>query len=169
MNVRRLVLPTVITLGAGLLLGLIGCSKNNNNNTSTGTMSCTVNGTAFSAQPYQVGAGYLSNYGQLFVVGYNIQNTDTSLFQVVMPYLPPVNVAFSTDTTISDLAYVKSGQEYDAFFGFDNSHGIITLSEADTVNHKVTGTFSGVLYNKTNSADSVVVTNGAFSSYYTIQ
>lgn len=169
MNVKRFVLPAVTTLGVGFLFGLAGCSKNSNNNSSSGTLTCTINGTAFSAQPNQVGAGDLSTFGQLFVLGYNIQSKDTTGFQVEMPYIPPVNVAFSTDTTESDLTYIVPGKEYDAYFGLSNSHGIITLTLADTVNHKVAGTFSGVLYNISNSSDSVVVTNGAFSSPYSIQ
>lgn len=169
MNVKRLVFPLVITLCAGFLFGSIGCSKSSTNNSGSGTLTCTINGTAFSAQPNQVGAGLLSSFGQLFVLGYNIQNKDTTGFQVEIPYIPPVNHPFSTDTTQSVLTYIIPGKEYEAYYGLANAHGIITLTLADTVNHKVTGSFSGVLYNLANSSDSVAVTNGSFSSSYTIQ
>lgn len=171
MHVKRFVFPVAITLGAIAIFGTTGCSKSsNNNNTGSGTISCTVNGAAFAAQPYQVAAGYLAAYGQMYVVGYNIQNRDTGAFQVVVPYFAPANVPISTTVdTSSDLVYLRSGQEYDAYSRFGDSHGVITLTVADTVNHKIAGTFSGVLYNKMNSADSVVVTEGAFNSPYTIQ
>ena len=169
MRMKRLALPGVITLTVVFLFTMIGCSKSSNNSSSSGTLTCTINGTAFAAQPNQVGGGVLSSYGQLYVLGYNIQNKDTTGFQVEMPYIPAVNHPFSTDTTLSDLTYITSGKEYDAYFGLSASHGLITVSTADTVNHKIAGTFSGVLYNVLSASDSVVVTNGAFSTSYTVQ
>jgi len=39
----------------------------------------------------------------------------------------------------------------------------------DSVNHKIIGTFSGVLYNVTGGSDSLVITNGTFNTGYTVQ
>jgi len=169
MNIKLPALFGVITLSVVFLFAVAGCSKSSNSNSSNGALTCTINGTAFAAQPNQVGGGVLSSYSQLYVLGYNIQNKDTSGFQVEMPYVPVVNHPFSTDTTLSDLTYITSGKEYDAYFGLSASHGLITVSVADTINHKVSGTFSGVLYNVLSASDSVVVTNGAFTTSYTIQ
>lgn len=108
--------------------------------------------------------------GQLIVQGDSIVGKDTSELQVAMPYIPAVNKPVYTDSTqFAGLTYIVPGKEYDAYYGLGFSHGVVTLSSADTVNHRVVGSFSGVLYNVVNSNDSVVITNGAFSSAYQVQ
>lgn len=167
MSIKRLFLPVLATLSVGSLMALAGCSKSSNNGTS-GTLTCTINGTSWSAQQYKVGAGYIVSLSQLFVLGYNIQNKDSTEIQFVIPYIPPVNHPFSLDSTGSILSYLPPGKEYDANAIVPSSHGLITLTLADTVNHKIAGTFSGVLYNSINSSDSVTITNGTFTSAYTV-
>ena len=48
-------------------------------------------------------------------------------------------------------------------------HSLLTVNSWDSVNHKISGTFSGVLYNITGGSDSLIVTNGTFTSTYTVQ
>jgi hypothetical protein len=170
MNGKRLSLAAVISLTMLTLWGIAGCSKNNSSSTaSEGTMTATVNGTAYTAKAYVI-AGYLTSYGQIIVQGDSINNNDTTEIQVAMPYPPAVNVPISTDSTqFAAVTYVRGGVEYDAFNGYGYSHGVITLSSADTVNHRVIGTFSGVVYNTALSTDSVVLTNGTFNSTYSVQ
>ncbi|HEV2478427.1 MAG TPA: hypothetical protein VGS79_02135 [Puia sp.] len=170
MNGKRLSLATVISLGMLGLWGLGSCSKNNSTSyTTDGTLTATVNGAAYSAKSYVV-AGYLTTYGQVIVQGDSIVGRDTTEIQVAMPYIPAVNAAVYTDSTqFAGLTYKVPGKEYDAYYGLGFSHGVVTLSSADTVNHKVAGSFSGVLYNIVNSNDSIVITNGAFTSSYQVQ
>lgn len=170
MNGIRLSLAAVISLGMLTLLGLGSCSKNNSSSTQTdGTMTATLNGTAWSAKSYVV-AGYLTTYGQVIVQGDSIVGSDTTEMQVAMPYIPAVNTPVYTDSSqFAGVTYVIPGKEYDAYYGLGFSHGVVTLSTADTVNHRVVGSFSGVLYNIVNNNDSVVITNGAFSSTYQVQ
>jgi hypothetical protein len=170
MNVKRILLPVVFTVSIVSLWSLVGCSKHSSSSTTTdGTMTATVNGGTYNAVSYVV-AGYLSAYGQLIVQGDSIRGTDTTEIQVAMPYIPTVNVPITTDSSqYVGLSYKMPGKEYDAYFDLTNSHGSITLSGEDTVNHRVAGTFSGVLYNIVNSNDSLVIINGAFSSTYSVQ
>lgn len=167
MNVKNLVFSVVIALSVGFLFAVIGCSKSSNNGGS-GTFSCTIDGAAFTAQPNQVGGSYIANYGELYVLGYNIQNKDTAGFQIEVPGIPPVNVPLYTDSNISiDVTYITGAKRYDAY----QNHGraVINLTSADTLNHKVAGTFSGVLYNDVMLTDSITVTHGVFSTPYTVQ
>jgi hypothetical protein len=167
---KRLSPAAVVSLSMLTLLGLQSCSKNNSSSyQSDGTLTATVNGAAYSAKSYVV-AGYLTTYGQLIVQGDSIVGSDTSEIQVAMPYIPAVNVTVYTDSTqYAGVTYKVPGKEYDAYYGLGFSHGALTLSSADTVNHKIAGSFSGVLYNVVNSNDSVVITNGAFNSSYQVQ
>lgn len=167
---KRLSFAAVISLGIVILWGFGSCSKNNSSSyQSDGTLTATVNGTAYSAKSYVI-AGYITSYYQILVQGDSIVGNDTTMLQVAMPYIPTVNQAVYTDSTIyAGLSYTMPGKEYEAYQGNGYSHGVITLSSADTVNHKVVGSFSGVLYNVVNSSDSVVITNGAFNTIYTVQ
>ena len=171
MNGKRLSLAAMISLTMLTLWGIAGCSKNNSSSTTTtdGTMTATVNGTAYTAKAYVI-AGYLSTYGQIIVQGDSINNKDTTEIQIAMPYPPAVNVPISTDSTqFAAVTYIRGGVEYDAFNGYGYSHGVITLTTADTVNHRLVGTFSGVVYSTALSTDSVVLTNGTFNTTYSVQ
>jgi hypothetical protein len=170
MNGKRLSLAAVISLTMLSLWGIAGCSKNSSNSTtSDGTMTATVNGVAYNAKSYVI-AGYLTTYGQLIVQGDSINNNDTAEIQVAIPYPPTVNIAISTDSSaFTSLTYIRGGVEYDAFNGYGYSHGVVTVTSSDTVNHRIAGNFSGVLYSSALSADSVVFSNGAFSTTYVVQ
>lgn len=167
MKLNRLSFHSLATLTS--LLILTACNKNSNNNSnSSGSLSATISGTAFTAN--STAGAYISSIGQYFVIGYYIQSKDTTGIQITLPYLPPLNHPVSTDSVgLADLTYVVSGKEYDAYFGLGNSQAVFTLTVADTVGHNLAGTFSGVLYNDANVNDSVVITNGKFSSSYTIE
>ena len=178
MNGKRLSLAAVICLTMLTLWGIAGCSKNNSSSTATdGTMTATVNGATYSAKSYVI-AGYLSSYGQILIQGDSIRGNDTTQIQIALPYIPPVNTVISTDSLqyagVAGLTYLSPGKTYEGYYGFGGSHAIITLSTADTVNHRIAGTFSGVLYSllvngNVDSNDSVVITNGTFNSTYQVQ
>ena len=157
--------PIVSLLGFSLLLLTAGCSKNSNPLPTNGTMSATAGGAAFNAA--QVEGVYSQMFGFMAILGYTLHSNDTTGFQIQFNYVPPVGVTFSSDSTETALTYFTPGKRYDAFLG--QGKVIVNLSVADTVNHKLAGTFSGTVYNDSNLGDSVTVTNGKFSSTYSVQ
>lgn len=175
MNGKRLTLAIAISLSMLSLWTLESCNKNNSTTSyqTDGTMTATINGASYSAKSYVV-SDYITSFGAIIVQGENINGSDTVGLQVSLPYIIPVDTAIEVTTSayagFAGIAYTMPGKEYDCYYGLGASHGIITLTSADTVNHKVAGTFSGVLYNNANATgDSVVLTNGAFTSSYQVQ
>lgn len=157
MKARRLILC--------LLLSAAGCSKSNNNPLPTnGTLSATAGTSNFTAA--QVEGLYSQSLALMAVLGYTIQSNDTTGFQIQFPYIPPVGYAISSDTTETALTYFIPGKRYDAFLG--DGTVVLTLTSADTVGHSFSGTFSGTVYNDANPMDSVVITNGKFTSTYSV-
>ena len=174
MNGKLLKLAAVISLGMFTIWTLAGCSKNNNTTSyqTDGTLTATIGGTAYSAKSYVIGA-YFSSGGYFVVQGESIGGGDTTGIQLTIPYNAPVNLAISVDSSVyqgfAGLTYIKGSSQYNAYYLDGASHGYITLTTSDTVNHRIIGTFNGVLYNGTNSNDSVVITGGAFNSTYQVQ
>ena len=156
--------PTLYALGLSFLLLTAGCSKSSNQPTG-GTLSATAGGKTFNAA--QVGGVYSKSLNFMAVLGQTFQSNDSTGFQIQFAYVPPVGVTFSSDSTATGLTYFTTGKRYDAFVG--QGRVIVNLSVADTVNHKLAGTFSGTVYNDANGNDSVIVTNGKFSSTYSVQ
>ena len=163
MSVKRPSFPIVLFI-ASLLLAA-GCSKNSNSLPTDGTMSATAGGAAFNAA--QVAGVYSQSLDFMAVLGYTIRSNDTTGFQIQFAYVPPVNVTFSSDSTATGLTYFSPGKRYDAFLG--QGKVVANLSLVDTVNHKLIGTFSATLINDANSNDSLLVTNGKFTTTYSVQ
>lgn len=167
MKRNDLPVPTVAALSIMLVLALAACSKSNNSGgvTTEGNLSATTGSASFSA--ISTFGVYSQSLGLIGVVGYTNQASDTTQIQLDMAYIPPVNKSFSSDTIAElGLSYQIAHKRYDAFMG----QGSVTLSltSADTVNHQIAGTFSGVVYNDTNVNDSVIITNGKFSTIFTV-
>jgi hypothetical protein len=160
----KFIRPALLVLTA--LTFAVACSKSSsNNNTSGGTLSATTGSTSFTAGS-TVGF-YSQGLGLIGVLGYTVKSSDTTLIQLEMAYIPPVNMSFSSDTVSElGLSYQVSGKEYDAYQG--QGRVILSMTTADTVNHQIAGTFSGVVYNEVNSGDSLIISNGKFSSSYTV-
>ncbi len=160
-------ITTVACLSVMVVLTLAACSKSNNNSgvTTQGNLSATVGSSSFSAM--STFGFYSQSLALIGVLGYTIQSSDTTLIQLEMAYIPPVNKTFSSDS-ISELglSYQAGSKHYGAFLG--QGSVVINLSTADTVLHNLAGTFSGVVYNDLNASDSVVITNGKFNTGYTV-
>jgi hypothetical protein len=154
-----------VALCFSFLLLAAGCSKTNSSLSTNGTLSATAGGAAFNAT--QVGGVYSRSLGFMAVLGYSIHSNDTTGFQLQFAYVPPVGITFSSDSTPTGLTYFIPGRRYDAFLG--QGKVLVNLSVADTVNHKLAGSFSGTVYNDAILTDSVVITNGKFSSTYSVQ
>ncbi|HLZ89160.1 MAG TPA: hypothetical protein VKQ52_18015 [Puia sp.] len=156
----------VLALLTSLLL--TNCSKNNSSTNSQGTLSATVGSSAFTAN--QTFGAYYSSLSTMTVIGLVPQGKDSTILQLSLPYPLTVDTTRSSDNTSFGLSYyTRSGSKsYDAFAG--NGHAIFNISLFDTVNHKLSGTFSGTLLNDLNpSTDSVVITNGKFTTAYSVQ
>jgi len=156
--VRRSIVPF---LCAGLLAA--GCGKSNSGSSSSGTLSATIGSSNFQSTT-TLGA-YSAGINLLAVVSYSIHPNDTSAFQLTMPWPPPVNKAFPADSLLS-LSYTAKGTEYDAY----STEGQLqlTVTSLDSMGHKIAGTFSATGHALLNNNDSVVITNGKFSTSYNV-
>jgi hypothetical protein len=160
-------LPLVVLPGT-FLLAVSSCSKSNNS-TSNGSMTASINGTAWTAN-----AGYSGEYivaENLFdIAGAEIKSSDTTAFQITIYSPITVNKSFNSDTTSTiDVQYqvTGTGALYDG--GALAGHSILTITSYDSTNFMIAGTFSGVLYNVNTGTDSVTVTGGTFSTSFTLQ
>jgi hypothetical protein len=162
---RALALALVFS---GILLAATSCKKSNNNNSANGSMTATVNGTAWSNNLGTVGL-YTIIGGQFGIAGGQLKSGDTTAFELSFVSPIALNQTISSDTSQILIVYSdnKTQQAYDGYFGI--GYSLLTITSYDSTGHTVGGTFSGVLYNSTNSNDSVVVTNGKFNTSFTAQ
>jgi hypothetical protein len=160
-------LLTLSAIAAFSLLLTTSCKKSNSSS-GGGGLTATVSGTAWATTvPTQ--AIYSKSVGEFQIVGGQYKSGDSTGISVAFGTPFPLHTAFSSDTAFVDVEYVnvKTLAQYDG--GLLSGHSIITVSSWDSVNHKIVGTYSGVLYNTGNPADSLVVTNGTFSTAYTAE
>jgi hypothetical protein len=153
------------------LLAATSCKKSNNSNSSSAGITATVGGTAW-ANNFPVEGFYSSAESAFLVDGVQVKSGDSTGFEVGFGAPITLNKALTSDGIIVDVVYVveKSQTVYDgSSIGGGNGHSIVTVTSYDSTGHKVSGTFSGVLYNQLNANDSVVVTSGNFSSSYVVQ
>ena len=158
----------VIVVSSATLLAFTSCSKSNNNGSSA-AITATVGGSAWANNfPVQ---GVYSTLGGAFVVGgVQVKSGDSTAFEVSFGAPVTLNKPLTSDGVIVDVGYIveKTQTFYDGS-PVSGGHSTVTVTSYDSTGHKVSGTFSGVLYNENNANDSVVVTNGNFSATYLIQ
>jgi hypothetical protein len=150
---------------AGVLFGA-GCKKSNGSSNG-GNLSATVANSAWASNylllaTYDTGIGS----GDFDLVGLQLKNGDTTAMTV--QFLSPVvlNRTFTSDTAYLQVTYEDSQKnEYDGGIGI-GGHSALTVTSYDSTGHKIAGTFSGVLYD--NNGDSLIVTNGAFNTSFTL-
>jgi hypothetical protein len=140
---------------------ITGCSKNNSS-TPSGSFSATIGSTNFQGTT-TLGA-YSEGANLLAVVSLSMRPPDTSAFQLTMAYPPPVDTTFISDSL--SLSYTAKGTEYFAYSA--QGQLLLTITSFDTKAHKLAGTFSATGHNAANYNDSVVITNGKFSSAYNV-
>jgi hypothetical protein len=146
-----------------LLLIIGGCSKHNNDSSPSSTFSATIGSSNF--QGTTTLAAYSVGIDLLAVISYSVHPNDTSAFQITMPWPPPVNKPFPADSLLS-LSYTAKGVEYDAWSSLGQLQ--LTVTSIDSIGHKIGGSFSAVGHSTTNANDSVVITNGKFSTSYNV-
>ena len=160
-------LPLIIILAA-FSMAVGSCKKSSNNNSSSGSMTASINSTAWSAN-YGVGGSFTVADSMFDVAGAQITSGDTSGFSMTF-YTPiTINKAYGSDTASIDIQYqdAKTGTLYDG--GALAGHSTLTITSYNTSNFTIGGTFSGVLYNVSTGKDSLTVTGGTFSTTFTLQ
>jgi hypothetical protein len=159
----------IIAISSASLLVVTSCSKSNNNSSSAG-ISATVGGSAWANSfPIQ---GIYSTAGSAFILGgIQVKSGDSTGVEVGFGTPVTLNQALTSDGIIIDVVYIvaKTQAVYDGSPLTGSAHSTVTVTSYDSTGHKVGGTFSGVLYNESNSSDSLVVTNGKFNASYTVQ
>lgn len=161
---------TLLALSSFVLFSLvvISCKKSNSSSNGGTSMTATINGSAWSNSYTTIGVYAVSGgVGQFEFAGISFKNGDSTELGISFSSPFPLGTAISSDTAYVEAIYEdeKSGAIYDG--GLLGGHAIVTVSSWDSTNHKLVGTFSGVLYNEFNSNDSVTVTSASFSSGYT--
>lgn len=165
MKTRHLTFADLCIPGAFLLLA-VGCTKTTTTQAPTnGTLSAAAGGTSFTAQV--VDAAYSQGLGLVGVFGITQKGNDSTKIILEFSYLPPAGLTFSSDTTETSLSYFTGGKQYDAFS--NSGKVVMTLATADTVGHLLSGSFSGTVYNEQNPLDSLLISNGKFTSSYSVQ
>jgi hypothetical protein len=158
-----------IAISSASLLVVASCSKSNNNGSSAG-ISATVGGSTWSNN-FTV-QGVYSQSGAAFIIGgVQIKSGDSTGIDVGFGSPVTLNKALTSDGIVVDVVYIdgKTQAFYDGSPLTAGGHSTITVTSYDSTGHKVGGTFNGVLYNESNSNDSIVVTNGKFNSSYQVQ
>lgn len=151
------------------ILATASCSKSGGGS-SGNSVSATVNGTAW-ANSFSVIALYSSN-GGFDIIGQQFKGGDSTSIDLAFASPIIVNHPVSSDTSAFVLAYTdtKNGNQtgYAVLTGgFGNA--VYTITSYDSTGHRIAGSFSGVLYNISNYADSLTVTNGKFNTSFTAQ
>lgn len=145
------------------------CKKSNSGGGGN-SVSATISGSGWQTTiPTQAVYAVNGGIGEFAIVGGQIKSGDTTVLTVAFTTPILVHAAVSSDTADVEVEYInaKTLIEYDG--GPLVGHSILTVSSWDSVNHKIVGTFTGVLYNVTGGTDSLIVTNGSFNTAYTTQ
>jgi hypothetical protein len=171
MNLKKFAL---IALPAFISLSLLttSCKKSNDNNNTSGISG------SFGAKAVSVPAGQTtgveySGSPYMNIIGAQVSGSDSIGVNLTIDWPATLNKKVSADTdAYAGMVYylhtTGATNVYSFFYGSGGSF-VYTITSVDTVNKKVGGTFSGVIYNNNSASDSVVVTNGKFGTTYTVQ
>jgi hypothetical protein len=134
-------------------------------------VTATISGTNFSTG--QTDGFYTRSGANWDISGLSIKSNDTVVVEAMIFAPFTLNQPFNTDTTNMTLLYYtngSTGKQYGVgsyWFGAGSGLAVMTVTSLDTSAHKISGTFSGSLYSS--ASDSIQVTNGKFSSSYTVE
>jgi len=166
----RIFFPLFIIGSFSLVTATVGCKKSNSSSGSGGSnsISATIGGSAWNTTvPTQT---IYSNFSSVFEIGGgSVKSGDTTTMAVTIGTPFPLHTPISSDTAEVDLLYSNLHTQAGYDGGAQAGHCLITVTSWDSVNHKIAGTFTGVMYNFTGGTDSLVVTNGNFNTAYSIQ
>jgi hypothetical protein len=157
----------LVVISSAFMLAATSCKKSNSSSNS-GSMSASVNGTAWATSFSSTGI-FSSAAGEFEIGGVQFKGGDSTIIAVAFFAPVSLNKTISSDTAQVDLGYVdtKTLAQYDG--GSIAGHSVLTITSYDSTGHKIAGTFSGVVYNISGGTDSILITNGSFSSTFTAQ
>jgi len=147
-------------ISSAFLLAAASCSKSNNNS-SNGSMTASINGTAWTANALISGQFSVAS-GGFQIGGLQLKSGDSIVLEVSFYSPVALDQTISSDSTGIDIECDKADSLFDG--GPLAGHSTLTITSYDSIGYKVGGTFSGVLYNISGGSDSLVVTNGTFST-----
>ncbi|WP_207511110.1 hypothetical protein [Longitalea luteola] len=157
-NRKLLVLSTAFALA--LSIGVTSCKKDKDDNGAASQLSATVGGTAF--QPKFVAAiGYSD---EIIISGWQLAANDTTYLDLAIPDTVTVNSVLDFDDADVDYYAAKGSMNYTSWAS--KSHGTVSITSFDKTSKKISGKFSGVLYQWGSTTDSVVVKDGQFNTSY---
>ena len=168
MNLKKF---TLIALPAFISLSLLTTSCKKSNDGGSNSMSATF-GTKNVSSSSSLTLGVLgTGFPYMAITGTTVSSTDSIVMVLTVDWPVVLNKKVSSDTDFyaNFTYYDKAGANlsmYDA--GQTVGSLLYTVTSVDTVNHKIGGSFSGVMYNLYGS-DSVVVNNGKFNTAYKVQ
>ena len=151
----------------------VSCKKSGGGYPTEGQMTATLSGskyTANSVEAVDVQANHLFT-----VSGYFIAGSDSALLSLSFPDTAAIGEAeINTNASPLQLYYFPqegNGIQYGASMLYAMYGDTITITSLDASSHKVSGTFSGFLplINGSTSPDTLVITNGQFSTSYKVQ
>jgi hypothetical protein len=163
-GIIRRFLPLAAIAGS-ILLVVVSCKKSSNSS-SNGTMTASINDTAWAAN-YGVAGLYTVAADQFEVAGAQIKSGDSAAFYITFNTPITVNKAIGSDSGLVDIQFDRGSALYDG--GALAGHSVLTITTWDSTNFKIGGTFSGVLYNVTSGVDSLTVAGGTFNATFTLQ
>ncbi|HTR29855.1 MAG TPA: hypothetical protein VMH27_11330 [Puia sp.] len=141
-----------------------GCKKSNS---SSPTVTATINGTGWAANIPETGA-LITTTGQLVVGGIQFKHGDSTGFTLTFSstanFGQPM-VSTGPGSSI-DVGYVDFGTKTAYDGGVTAGRSTITVTSYDSAGGKVAGSFSGVLYNTSGGSDSLTVANGLFNATF---
>jgi hypothetical protein len=144
---------------------IVSSCKKSNSGTSNGSISATYGTTNF--QSSNTIGFYYSSHNTFDLIGYTITSGDSIVTEIGLTTPFQLNTPISSDTALSDFVnYYDSKGTLNYYNGYYIGYSpvIITVTSWDSVNKKITGTFSGTLYGAGN--DSVATTKGQFNLNY---
>lgn len=144
------------------------CSKNNSGSVNdAGSFSATVSGTAY--QSVVAGGEQVSSANLFFLAGEAVISGDTVELSITMQDSIALNTAIPFDGYLTTLTYenLKTGLVYISESA-SSTPGSVTITSYSSAGQQIGGTFSGTIYNQSNVADSLVVTNGKFNINYAL-
>lgn len=157
MQFTRTSLTLIATIAFSLVVAT-SCKKSNSG--SSAAVTATVGGTAFT--PATSAAAYATVSKYFDIAGYTAKGTDTTLLDVSFSAPVTVNKVLGPADGVF-VQYTSSGKSYISGQAWGAA---LTVTSLDTVNHKIAGNFTATVYNLSNGSDSLMLTNGKFSSSY---
>jgi hypothetical protein len=158
-NLARLSLSAVT-----LFILITSCKKSNN--TPSNSLSATIGAT--SVNTTGTTAWYSTDSVIYEIGGYNFSAHDTTTLAIILTPPFTLNTVVPGNSSVS-IDYYDFATSKDYFAGYGLGHTALTVTSLDTVNHKIAGNFTATLYNGLSGTDSVLVTNGKFSTSYSVQ